>query len=187
MLVCRIICFQKKACELPYKWPLLADGQDPTTLEARLAFHLHRLRMTGRPLRDAIKAKAYLATALAQGRITIENGFIEELATALSIKPYELARPLLETESLEWSFYRSSAKNSRSVWHNAMAIARARNMSLRETANIMGMSHADLINALSGKRPRILERRQAEILAALSNPPSHPETLLPIHPNAAER
>lgn len=164
---------------LPYKWPLLADGQDPNALEARLAYHLHRLNLTGAPLREALKGKAYLATALSQGRATIDHGFIAELATALNISSDELLRDLQDEETRDWSFYRTSANNREAVWENAMAITRRHNMSLRETATAIGMSHADLVNALSGKRPRILEHNQAQIITALDTPPSHPNSLLP--------
>lgn len=157
----------------------MADGQDPTSLEARLAFHLHRLNLTGAPLREALQSKGYLATALSQGRIAIEMGFLSEMATALNIAADEITRPLLEDETSEWSFYRRSAQNRQAVWENVMAIAQRHDLSIRDTAEAIGMDFADLANAVSGKRPRILQRGQAQILAALESPPQHPDTLLP--------
>lgn len=171
--------FKAKARTLPYKWPLLADGQDPTALEARLAFHLHRLSLTGAPLREALKGKAYLATALSQGRVTVENGFITELATALSIAADELTRPLLENENSEWSFYRTSARNREAVWNNAIEFARRNNHSLREMANTINMKQPDLHFAVSGRRPRVFELEHARRLTSITTPPADPDTFLP--------
>jgi len=174
-----LMSFQTKACALPYKWPLLADGQDPNALEARLAFHLHRLSLTGEPLREALQGKAYLATALSQGRVAIENSFIEGLAVALNIAADELLRPLPQEETNEWSFYRQSAANREAVWEKAMELARLNNMSLRTTAKTIGMDVADLVNARAGKRPKVLEWHQAERLTNKVSPPQNPFSLLP--------
>lgn len=175
--------FQTKACALPYKWPLLADGQDPNALEARLAFHLHRLSLTGEPLRAALQGKAYLATALSQGRVAIENSFIEELAVALNIAADELLRPLLQEETNEWSFYRTSANNKDVVWKNTATLMRTHNISLREAAAAIGVDFSDLAKAITGERPRVLDWQQAQRLSSITTPPADPHSLLPDPPS----
>jgi hypothetical protein len=171
-----------KACALPYKWPLLADGQDPDALEARLAYHLHRLKLTGQPLREVLKRKAYLATALSQARLSVEHDFISHLASSLNISADELTRVPTENEAHEWRFYRLSAANREAVWNNAMALARSNNMSLRATAETIGMDVADLVNAKTGKRIKVLEWHQAQRLVTKASPPQNPYSLLPEAP-----
>jgi hypothetical protein len=162
---------------------LLADGQDPDALEARLAYHLHRLSLSGAPLREALKGKAYLATALSQGRATLDTSFITELATALNITADELTRPLLEEEDREWGFYRASAISRQDVWNNAVDFARRNNRSLREMANIIEMKQPDLHFAITGKRPRIFELQHAQRLTSITTPPTDPYSLLPSLPD----
>lgn len=165
---------------------MLADGQDPTALEARLAFHLHRLQLTGEALRNALNGKMYLATALSQARMSVEPDFITELAANLSIAADELVRPLLEQESSEWRFYRTSASNREQVWANVAQFATANNLSRRALANIIGMKIADVSNSISGKRKKVLTLDHATKLAATQTPPLDPLSLLP-PPDALER
>lgn len=162
---------------------MLADGQDPTALEARLAYHLHRLSITGEPLREALKGKAYLATALSQGRATIDQDFIDGLAATLNINADDMTRPLLQEETREWSFYRTSAANREAVWENTSAVIRNNNLSLRTVSEITGINPGDLANAMSGKRPRVLEWHHAEAIASISSPPFDPASLLPEAPS----
>lgn len=157
----------------------MADGQDPDALEARLAYHLHRLNLAGEPLREALKGKAYLATALSQGRASIDLDFITELATGLNIAADELIRTPTQDEAQEWTFYRQSAHNSDAVWKNATALLHSNNISIREAASALGIDFSDLAKAISGKRPRVLEWHQAQRLAAASSPPVDPNSLLP--------
>ncbi|MBX9862351.1 MAG: hypothetical protein K2Y42_06315 [Hyphomicrobium sp.] len=133
-------------------------------------------------MREALKGKAYLATALSQGRVSVEHTFITELAATLSLAADELTRPLIEQETNEWSFYRTSAANREAVWNKAMALARSNKMTLRDTADAIGFDFADLSNAVSGKRPRVLEWHHAERLGARASPPADPRDLLPEAP-----
>lgn len=165
--------------DLPYKWPLLADGQDPSALEARLAFHLHRLNLTGEPLREALNEKAKLATALTQARASVNHSFISELAAALNVAADELTRPLIDDETREWSFYRSSAANKVAVWSNALEIAKGNNLSLRALARTIGMKHTHLVHAAAGAPQKVFTLKHAELLAALTDPPVAPESILP--------
>lgn len=177
---------QRKRVDLPYKWPLLADGQDPSALEARLAFHLHRLNLTGEPLREALNGKAKLATALTQARADISPGFISELATTLNIAADELQRDLTEQETREWGFYRTSATHSETVWQNAVATARRHSLSLRAMAETIGMKQSDLQFAITGQRPRIFELHHARLLLEKTSPSGTPEQLLPMQRKGQE-
>lgn len=170
---------QRKRVDLPYKWPLLADGQDPSALEARLAFHLHRLNLTGEPLREALNGKATLATALTQARASVNHSFISELAAALNVAADELTRPLIDDETREWSFYRTSAGHRNLVWEHVARFGAEHNLSLNSIADIIGMKAPNLSNAIAGKRPDVLTLQQAALLAATQTPPGDPEAFLP--------
>lgn len=147
-----------------------------------MAYHLHRLNLTGEPLREALKGKAYLATALSQGRAAIDLNFIAELAAALNIATDELNRAPTDDEAREWSFYRASASNPKAVWQRASEIWTSHGYSLRDAAKIIGIRHADIVNALSGKRSNVFDFKHARKLSdAIGNPidsllPSNPPT-----------
>lgn len=144
-----------------------------------MAFHLHRLNLTGTPLREAMNGKAAIATALSQGRMTIENGFIADLAATLNIATEELTRELKDDEQQSWGFYRTSAANKDEVWSNVAAFAATNNISLRSLAHIVGLKEADISNSISGKRQKVFTLTHALKLSASSTPPSDPSTFLP--------
>lgn len=143
-----------------------------------MAFHLHRLNLTGEPLRNALSGKAYLATALSQARMPIQAGFIAELATQLNIAADELTRALIEDEAREWSFYRSSANNRAEVWSNVARFAADNNLSLRTVAEVVGMKVQNLSRAISGTRPDVLTLHQAQKLADTRSPPLDPAVFI---------
>lgn len=157
---------------------MLADGQDPDALEARLAYHLHRLQLTGQPLRDALKGKAYLATALSQARASVNHDFIEMLATSLNIAADELNRSPTDDESREWSFYRNSARNPKDVWRHASELWKQRGVSDKQAASIIGMKHPNLSRALSGKPVDVFDWQYAQRLSEAINV-TPPERFLP--------
>ena len=167
-----------KAYALPYKWPLLADGQDPDALEARLAYHLHRLHLTGAPLREALKGKALLATALSQARASVDQAFISELAAALSITADELSRTPTDEEAREWMFYRTSARNPQSVWRHASELWSKHGVSNKQAAAIIGMKHPNLSLALNGKTSDVFQWNHAQRLSEAINV-APPERFLP--------
>ena len=168
-----------KAYPLPYKWPLLEDNQDPSSPEARLAFHLHRLNLTGAPLRSALHGKSRISTALTQARMSISVRAMAELAVSLNIPAYELTRELTEQESGEWEFYRNSAQNRFHVWTTASAHWRDHGLSDREAANIIGMDHADVMRSMTGKRTKIFSLVHAHRLSAATGGQLHPDFFLP--------
>lgn len=154
-----------KAYALPYKWPLLADGQDPDALEARLAYHLHRLHLTGAPLREALKGKALLATALSQARASVDQTFISELAAALNITADELSRTPSDDEAREWAFYRTSARNPQEVWRRASELWTNKGVSNTRAAAIIGMKQPNVARALNGKPADIFDWQHAQRLS----------------------
>lgn len=160
---------------------MLADGQDPDALEARLAYHLHRLNLTGEPLRKALEGKAYLATALSQARTSVDLDFINTLATSLNITADELSRAPNEGEAREWGFYRSSARNPQEVWRRAFDLWTSRGLSNTRAAAIIGMKQPNVARALNGKPAEIFDWRHAQRLSEAIdvNPPEQflpPET-----------
>ena len=157
---------------------MLADGQDPDALEARLAYHLHRLQLTGKPLREALQGKAYLATALSQGRASIDMDFISSLATSLNITAEELSRTPDEVEAREWGFYRKSALNQKDVWQRAHQLWTENGLSLRQASAIIGMKPPNVANAINGVQPAVFDWQHAEQLAKAINL-SPPESFLP--------
>lgn len=154
---------------------MLADGQDPDALEARLAYHLHRLDLTGAPLREVLKGKAYLATALSQARVSIEPAFITELARALYVAAYELNRDLLHDEAREWSFYRSSAHARRTIWQAVETHIHANNLTHTFAAHTLCMDRQKLVDNFNGRRRNVLERKQIANLLLVTNAQVDPE------------
>ncbi len=143
-----------------------------------MAFHLHRLNLAGEPLREALQGKAKLATALTQARASTNLSFIAELATALNISPDELARPLIEDETREWSFYRNSAQNHTEVWQRARDLWTKHGLSLRQAAQIIGMKQPNVSSAINGSRPAIFDWHHAQRLSQAIDVAS-PEQFLP--------
>lgn len=134
-----------KVRSLPRPWPLLRNGQDPSDLAARVAFHLHRLNLTGKSL---INAKAGIsrdiAADLAAARRSLTQHAVVELAGSLGIDHAELSRDLTIDEQREWFFYRVSARHSRKVWNNAHAAWNSAGWSCRHAAEVMGLDESYL-------------------------------------------
>lgn len=171
-------CFpERKHTGLPYKWPLLADGQNETSLEARVAFHLHRLRLSGAPLRTALKSKMMLSTAISQARLTLNDVFILQLAVSLRVAPQELTRQLSQDETNEWAFYRASALND-ATWKIMRDTWQQRGLSHKTAAAIISLSPSHLSEIISGKRTRVLSRTDARLLLAATHPGVTPEDWL---------
>lgn len=144
-----------------------------------MAFHLHRLNLTGEPLRNALNGKARISTALSQARMDISISAITELAASLNIAADELMRDLTEDESREWAFYRQSASRNEDVWAAAERRWKAHGLSTREAARSMAIPHARILEALSGRHGNILDWQQARSLLDTIDPELPPEALLP--------
>lgn len=148
-----------------------------------MAYHLHRLNLTGSPLREALRGKAYLATALSQGRTTIDAGFITTLAATLYVADDELCRHLMDDEIQEWSFYRSSAKARSEIWEAVENHINANNLTHSLAADTLYMDRRKLIDNLSGRRRMVLERKQIANLLQATNTRLEPEHWLTIIQN----
>lgn len=153
-------------------WPLLRPGQDPDSLEARVAFHLHRLRLTGKRLRDASGRHDH--SDLVQARITLTAADVAVLAHILGLAPDDLSREPTSAESSEWRFYRYSAFNAGEVWQRAARLWRARGYSDKQAATFMGIDPALVVkNLKAGNRTgnKVLTfHRVARLLAAIGAP-----------------
>lgn len=152
----------RKHTGLPHKWPLLADNQDPASVEARFAFHLHRLNLTGKPLLKALNGKARTSTALSQARMTISVAAIAELAAILNTAAEELLRDLTEDEQREWAFYRTSARHHATVWSAIGHLLRDNEMSPTTAARLIRMKRTNLIATLANQRSDVLGRRAVQ-------------------------
>lgn len=161
------------------QWPLLRPGQDPEGLEARVAFHLHRLRLTGKQLRDS--SPRYDHSDLVQARCTLTPDDIAELAAALNITATDLSRPLTASERHEWDFYRYSAFNAGEVWQRAARLWRDRGFSDAQAATFMGLDPSIVAkNLRSGRRPgnKVLTFVRVEQLLLAVRAPGGPEQLI---------
>lgn len=127
---------------------MLNEGQDPDSLEARVAYHLHRLKFVGEPLRNARFVPARYLGDLTKGRMPLTAGDLAELARGLDVGVEELSRPLTEGEKMEWAFYRSSARHANEVWRRALKAWTAAGLSNRQVAAILQMPHQKLHQCL---------------------------------------
>lgn len=134
------------------RWPLLADGQDTDSIEAIVAYHLHRLQLTGQALTGVRHLSRPALQDLTQGRLPLTSNTVRSLATSLRLPHRELTRPLTPEETQAWSFYRSSARSPRHVWTAAQSLWRAAALTNRQAADVMGLPHYVPANALNPRR-----------------------------------
>jgi hypothetical protein len=120
-------------------WPLLTEGQDPDSREARVAYHLHRLKLIGDPLRDTAFVPDRYVSEISLGRAPLTEKDVAELALRLSVRPSELTRELTQDETNEWRFYRISARYPHEVWSRARESWRTANLTNTQAAQILGM------------------------------------------------
>lgn len=162
---------------LHHRWPLLDDRQDPQGLPARVAFNLHKLGLTATALQGLAGITRAHARRLRQGSLPLREGDVQWLHAALGLDD-ELVRELSELESLEWAFYRVSARYPVDVWRNAHA-AWAPFLSLRDAAHLIGVPSQSLSGLVAGtRRHPILTRPPAETLADALGLEQGPETFI---------
>lgn len=118
-------------------WPLLENGQDPDSLQGRVAYHLHRLKLTGRRLRDCRYCPPYQVAEITQGRVFLQDKDVASLARCLVVDVSELSRPLTAQEDVEWAFYRASAAQGGKVWQKAHRAWEAAGWSITHAAQVM--------------------------------------------------
>lgn len=169
----------KKAPKLARPWPLLADGQNPHGLEARVAFHLHRTGFVGKRLEASSFLSRPHLQALSQGRLTIGVSEVAELAKRLAMSPRELLRPLDMNEAERWAFYRTSARHRLHVWRRARACWEVAGISGRLAASLMQLRYQNLTQALEDRpRGRVLAHEHALRLSSALNIRGGPAALL---------
>jgi len=140
---------------------LLADGQDPESLEARVAYHLRRLGIRWRDVRaTGLMPRDELANVV-QGRLALSEALVHQLANRLGVQPNELLRPLLEEEVKAWTFYRTSARHRLYVWQRARAIWERAGLSLRLAAAVMELRPYQLTHALLNPERRLVMSYEA--------------------------
>ena len=132
-----------KAPYLPRPWPLLAEGQDPASLEARVAFHLHRLKLVGAALRRAGYDRN-TAADIAAARTALSAPSLSTLAVRLGSELHELTRTLTADELRQWSYYRRAASDPQYVWATACSAWRAAGLSDKEAAAVTGKDLMDI-------------------------------------------
>lgn len=144
-----------------------------------MAFHLHRLRLTGKPLHHALNGKVHTSTALAQARQPLSEPAVIALAELLAIDAQELLRALTEPETREWAFYRISAQNRQHVLNAAKSQWENFGFTTKDAARTMNIHRTRLIDSLMGKRPLILDWQHATRLLDAIHSSAPPEVLLP--------
>ncbi len=150
-----------KALALAHHWPLLADGQDPESLEARVAYHMRRLGIGWRDVRSTGLMKRDEIADLAQGRLALSEAVVLELAKRLHLPPSELSRPLLDTEAEAWTFYRTSACHRLHVWQRAQASWERAGLSLRLASAVMALKPSHVSHALMNPDRRLVMSYEA--------------------------
>lgn len=164
---------------LPRPWPFLADHQDPASLEARVAFHLHRLELVGRSLLMAGYDRNRAAdVAAARGALAQEE--VVKLAEGLGIAVQQLTRKLSLEEQRAWSFYRLAAFEAEYVWTAARRLWQSNGLSDVEAARVMGYSKSAIAKAKTQPHRFTLTFEQAARLTTALNTMEGPEALLPL-------
>lgn len=118
-------------------WPLLASDQDPTSREALVAYHLHRLKLVGKPLRDSGFCQGKLLPLLLQAGLELSAADTHRLAKGLRADVSELTRPLTDGEAAEWRYYRYVAAHPDKVWRAIQCLITRHGLTLTEVSNIM--------------------------------------------------
>jgi len=169
----------KKAPRLARPWPLLEDGQDPGSLQARVAYHLHRTGFVG----VRLSASSFLSRphlqALTQGRLPISAKDVARLAKRLGLPARQLLRPLEAHEAEAWGFYRTSARHRLYVWQRARACWQRAGINTRLAAGIMELRQQNLSQAFDDRpRGRVLAHEPALKLSTALNITTGPREFL---------
>jgi plasmid maintenance system antidote protein VapI len=152
-----------------------------------VAFHLHRLKLVGRPLWQAGYDRN-TAADIAAARTALSDPSLSKLAACLGTQVHELTRPLTVGELREWSFYRRAVSNPQHVWAAACAAWRAAGLSDKQAAMVMGYAAPTVTRALAHPSRSILSFDRALRLTTALSITEGPEALLPLQQSVtAER
>lgn len=123
-------------------------------MPARVAFHLHRLRLTGTALVEradgSLSMKA--ATAIANARMPIEDGDVVGMCARFGLLPDDLMRHLTSNEAYAWAYYRISDKHRDAVWHNAQRAWQNANVPVSKVAAVMRMPRSLVYRQINRNR-----------------------------------
>lgn len=139
----------------------MLDTQDPEALEARVAYHLRRLGIRWRDVRASGLLPRDDLAELVQGRLTLSEEVVSELAGRLGVSLADLSRPLAEHEAESWAFYRTSARHRLHVWRRAQASWERAGLSLRLAAAVMGVRPYHVAHALTDPDRRLVMSYEA--------------------------
>lgn len=169
----------RKVTAISHLWPLLREGQDPDSLAARVAYHLHRTHNRTTALtRAGLAADRSFASDVVQGRLPLTQSDVEFIAGRLALPSSELTRPLTPEEQEAWAFYRTSGRNRRAVWERARSVWQRHGLANNAAANAMGLSRTALSNIFSGHNSAVLRHDQAAKLAIAIGNPDLPSLLI---------
>lgn len=157
---------------ISHLWPLLREGQDPDSLAARVAYHLHRTHNRTTALtRAGIAADRSYASDIVQGRLPITQSDVEFIAGQLALPSSELTRPLTPEEQEAWAFYRTSGRNRLAVWERARSLWQRHGLADNAAAKAMGLSRTALSNIFAGHNSAVMRHDQvAKLATAIANP-----------------
>lgn len=160
---------------------MLADNQDPGSLDARIAHHLHRLDIKGTSLARKIQRSNDVAAQLTSARLSLTEQHVAELAAAIHVDYEDLTRPLHDDEHIEWHFYRVSARNPRHVWDAARGSWLVRGHTITSAANMMQLSrsHVSHCSAPHNEKPTPLTYHPAFLLSTALSLPLGTDHFLP--------
>jgi hypothetical protein len=145
---------------IAHVWPLLNDGQNPESLAARLAYHLHRTHNRTTALtRTGVTADKHVASDLVHGRMEVAASDLAFIAQRLGLLEADLSRPLSTQEEEAWAFYRISARHRLAVWERARSLWRGSNMPDIQAAQAMGLSK-DALSRVYSAGSRLIMRHE---------------------------
>ena len=157
----------RKAVRIAHVWPLLIDGQNPESLAARLAYHLHRTNNRTTALTHAgITLDKQVAGDLVHGRMEVTASDVTFVAQHLGLPEAELSRPLSQEEVEAWAFYRTSARNRLAVWERARSLWRRASMPDTQAAQTMGLTKGALFKVYSARSRLVMRYEHASGLGA---------------------
>lgn len=123
------------------------------SLEARVSFNLHRLGLTGQPLRQAGLA-ANKAKDLSQGRLSITQPILDHIAAITGVSAAELTRPLDAQERASFRLFHSRQRDD--VWRTVLHHAKANALSDHDLAAILRLDARRIAEAQRGIADRAL-------------------------------
>jgi hypothetical protein len=129
-------------------------------------------------LSQALSISRANAQALRQGRLPIGAQDAQWLYQYLAVEPGDITRALRVDETLDWNFYRISARHPVDVWRRAHRQWQP-HMSNRRAAEVLGLDPSHVAAVVAGKTQRpVLSRPPAAQLAHILSLEDGPEAFI---------